>query len=223
MRIRFFLAVAAIALVTGCGDDRKSRTEPTPSPTPMPAQAPAAVEPEASETALATVNCPSPQLPAPKPDDTAIEPATYVVCDIGDPADSHPGNGATLSGKHLDLGNPVTVCDVDEATRVKLPGKEFDTGAFIVDGKARQLKGLARFTHDNGSARHLVKITRANKEYMPPLDENAPRCDKDQHQIIRIQFCYFGPTGEDPSEKWRCPGEGPGESGAHQGDIHAQN
>jgi hypothetical protein len=222
MRIRFFLAVATIALVTGCGDDREPRTEPAPAPTPAPAEVPAAA-PEASETALPTVTCPTPDLPSPQPDDTAIEPATYTVCDIGDPADTHTSNGVTLSGKHLDRGNPVTVCDIDEVTRLKLPGKEFDTSAFIVDGKARQLKGLARFQHDNGTVRHLVKITRANKEYQPPLDEDSPGCDKDQHQIIRIQFCYFGPTDKDPGEKWRCPGKGPGESGAHQGDIHAQN
>jgi hypothetical protein len=107
--------------------------------------------------------------------------------------------------------------------RVNLPEKAFDTGAFIVDGKARQLKGIAKFKHDKGSVKHLVKITRYNNDYKVPIHEAAPRCDKEQNHIIRIQFCYFGETKTDRSEKWRCPGEGVGQSGAHQGDIHAQN
>jgi hypothetical protein len=221
MRIRFFLAVTAIALVMGCNDGRESRTEPAPTTTPGPATE--VVAPEASETELAAVNCPSPDLPLPQLDDTAIEPATYTVCDIGDPNDEHTSNGVTLSQKHLEIGDRVTVCEIDEATRLNLPEKAFDTGAFIVDDKARQLKGIAKFKHGNGWARHLVKITRNNKDYPVPEHDDAPKCDKEQNQIIRIQFCYFGQAGTDSTDKWRCPGKGPGETGAHQGDIHAQN
>lgn len=229
MRIRIFLAVTTIALVMGCSDDRKSGTEPAPAPTPTPGPAPEVVAPEASETKLAAVTCPSPELPPPQPGDTAIEPATYTVCDIGDRNDSHTSNGVTLSGNHLKVGDRVTVCEIDEIMRVKftrpdLPEEAFDTSAFIVDGKARQLKMLASFAHDNdGTAKHLVKITRNNEHYQPPLDKNEDKCENAQNQIVRIQFCYFGQTGKDHTDKWRCPGEGPGQTGAHQGDIHAQN
>ena len=98
MRIRFLLAITAIALVVGCGD-RQSRTEPEPTPSPTPVPAPAAVAPDASETELADVNCPSADLPLPQPGDTAIEPATYTVCDIGDLHDKHTSNGVELSQK----------------------------------------------------------------------------------------------------------------------------
>jgi len=223
MRTRFFLVVTAIVLLMGCPNDRQSGAEPAPTPTPGPA--PGAVAPDASETELATVTCPSPELPTPQSDDTAIEPATYTVCDIGDPADSHKSDGAELSGLHLKVGDRVTICEQDEVMRVRftrkdLPEQELDAGAFIVDGKARQLKALAFFKHDQGPGKHLVKITRDNEGYRPPLNEDADRCTKEANHIIRIQFCYFGETAADRSKKWRCPD---GRSGAHQGDIHAQN
>lgn len=223
MRIRFFLTVTAIALVMGCGDGRQSNTETVP---PAPEPAPPAVAPDASETELAAVNCPSPDLPPPTAGDTAIEPATYTVCDIGDLQDTHTSNGVELSKKHLEIGDRVTVCDIDEITRLKFapvtgPERAFDTSAFIVDGKAQQLKKLAFFDHDKGTAKHVVKITRHNEGYDPPLDdEEIAGCEKDKHQIIRIQFCYFGQNNDDHTDKWRCPDQRPG---AHQGDIHAQN
>ena len=225
MRIRFLLTVTAIALVVGCGDDRKSPTEPeaTTTPAAAPEPAPAGVATDASETELAAVNCPSPDLPPPEPGDTAIEAATYTVCSIGDLKDEHMSDGAMLSKKHLEIGDAVTICELGEAVRLKLSGRQFNASAFLDGDKVRQLKGLDFFRHDGSLLQHLVKITRNNASYPDPVHEGAPQCDAKQNQIIRIQFCNFGPSGTDPTEKWRCPGEGPGEIGAHQGDIHAQN
>jgi hypothetical protein len=225
MRIRFCLAVTAIVLLMGYPHDRQLRAEPAATPTPGPA--PGAVAPDATGAAFPTVACPSADLhlPAPQPGDTAIEPATYTVCDVGDPKDSQTSKGGTLE-KHLVRGDRVTICELDEVMRLKFTfthkgsrETEFDAAAFIVDDKARELKALNSFEHGKGQERHLVKITRNNEGYVPPLNETLG-CNKKEHQIIRIQFCYFD-AGY--SNRWRCPGKGPGKSGAHQGDIHAQN
>lgn len=139
-----------------------------------------------------------------------LKSGAYKVCDVG----NHDAHGATV-GRHLELGDSVTIGALDLATDVQL-GRQVLSMIQIGDGE--ELRATYDFAHAENTSRrntnvtHLVRIRRDNAYRPSPMSA----C-KGTGDVLIIQFC---PKVTDAAGnlRWEC-----NPANAHLGDVHVEN
>ena len=210
-QLTIVLACLLGCALAGCGRSEQQSSQPAPAPADESAadavtsaqDAGLQAEPEATGSSAA---CNAYTKKREK-----VTAGQYCVCSIGahEVHDLH-------KAKHLQVGQTVTIGEIDWVTDVKLASA--NTVGMMRSDDETELKSLMNYRHKIVSTpekteivTHMVRITPEND--VANIGEGT-KCDTtNTKNVLRISFCY------EKNNKWDCDPR----DGEHNGDTHVQN